>query len=100
VPAIAYILLRTLVEERRRAHSLLYITDLQLGPIHACVLAHQLSNTLALLFFAQVSRDRLLFVSYRTSYDTMTEAVRNFPGECGIRRTSENSVNAKFVERN
>jgi hypothetical protein len=68
VPALPYVLLRAPVEERYRAHSLLNITDLQLGPIHACLLAHQLSDALALLFFAQVSRDRLLFVSYRTSY--------------------------------
>ena len=55
------------------------MTDPQLGPIQACLLAHQLSNTLALLFFADVSRDRLLyFDSYRTSYDTRTEAVRDF----------------------
>jgi hypothetical protein len=60
VPALAYLLLRAPVEERHRAHSLLDLTDLQLGPIQACLLAHQLSDTLALLFFAQVSRDRLL----------------------------------------
>jgi hypothetical protein len=77
----SYVLLRAPVEERCRAHSLLDITDLQLGPIQACLLAHQLSDTLVLLLFAQVSRDRLLascFVSYRTSYDTRTEAVRDF----------------------
>src|SRR5215208_4260081 len=77
-PALAYVLLRAPVEERCRAHSLLDITNLQSGPIHACLLAHQLSDTLALFFFAQVSRDRLLFVSYRTSYVTSTEAVTNF----------------------
>ena len=59
--ALPYVLLRAPVEQRYRAHSLLDITDLQLGPIHACLLAHQLSNALALLFFAEVSRDRLLF---------------------------------------
>src|SRR5215212_9552821 len=61
VPALAYLLLRAPVEERRRAHSLLDITDRQLGPIQACLLAHQLSYTLALFVFADVSRDRLLF---------------------------------------
>ena len=45
------------------------------------------SDTLALLFFAQVSRDRLLFVSYRTSYDISIEAV-----------TNENGGKAKFAE--
>ena len=60
-PALAYVLLRAPVEERRRAHSLLDIDDLQRRPIHACFLAHQLSDTLALLFFARVIRDRLLF---------------------------------------
>jgi hypothetical protein len=78
VPALPYVLLRALVEERYRAHSLLDFADLQSGPIQACLLAHQLSDELALLFFAQVSRYRLLFVSYRTSYDTRTEAVTNF----------------------
>jgi hypothetical protein len=77
VPTLAYVILRAPVEERYRAHSLLDITDLQSGPIHACLLAHQLSDALALLFFAEVSRDRLLFVSYLTSYDTRTEAVTN-----------------------
>ena len=61
VPALPYLLLRAPVEERYRAHSLLDLTDLQLGPIHACLFPHQLSNTLPLFFFAQVSRDRLLF---------------------------------------
>src|SRR5215210_3431541 len=61
VPALPYLLLRAPVEERYRAHSLLDFTDLQLGPIHAGLLAHQLSNTLALFFLIQVSRDRLLF---------------------------------------
>src|SRR5215213_3160572 len=74
-PALAYVLLRAPVEERYRAHSLLDITDLQSGPIHACLLLHQLSDTLALLFFAEVSRDRLLFVSRRTSYATRTVAL-------------------------
>src|SRR5215213_8395184 len=59
-PALAYVLLRAPVEQRYRAHSLLDITDFQSGPIHACLLAHQLSDTLALFFIAQVSRDRLL----------------------------------------
>jgi hypothetical protein len=75
VPSLAYVLLRAPVEERYRAHSLLDITDLQSGPIHACLLLHQLSDTLALLFFAEVSRDRLLFVSRRTSYATRTVAL-------------------------
>src|SRR5215203_5173054 len=86
-PALAYVLLRAPVEERYRAHSLLDITDLQSGPVHACVLAHQLSNTLALLFFAQVSRDRLLFL-LATEHPTS-------PGP-RLRRTSQNAVNAKF----
>src|SRR5215208_4411127 len=80
-PALAYVLLRAPVEERYRAHSLLDITDLQRGPIQTCLLAHQLSYTLALFFFAQVNRDRLLasyFVSYPTSYEIRTEAVHNF----------------------
>ena len=102
-PALAYVLLLAPVEQRYRAHSLLYITDLQSGPIKACLLLHQLSDTLALLFFAQVSRDRLLasyFVSYRTSYDTKTEAVRDFralrQGE--VRRTllARTRVNIKL----
>src|SRR5215208_2430366 len=70
VPSLAYLLLRAPVEERYRAHSLLDLTDRQLGPIHACLLAHQLSDALALFFFAQVSHDLLLFVSYRTPYAT------------------------------
>src|SRR5215208_1958884 len=81
-PALAYVLLRAPVEESYRAHSLLDVTDLQLGPIHACLLAHQLSDALPLLFFAQVSRDRLLasyFDSYPTSYDTRTEAEVQLP---------------------
>ena len=76
--ALPYVLLRAPVEERYRAHSLLDITDFQLRPIQSCLLAHQLSDALALIFFAQVSRDRLLFVSYRISYVTSTEAVTNF----------------------
>ena len=78
MPWLPYVLLRAPVEERYRAHSLLDISDLQLGPIQACLLLHQLSDTLLLLFFAEASRDRLLFVSYRTSYVTSTEAVTNF----------------------
>src|SRR5215213_2352678 len=61
VPALPYLLLRAPVEERYRAHSLLDLSDLQLGPIHAGLLVHQLSDALSLFFFAQVSRDRLLF---------------------------------------
>src|SRR5215208_203284 len=61
VPALPYLLLRAPVEERSRAHRLLDLSDLQLGPIHACCLAHQLSDALPLFFLAQVSRDRLLF---------------------------------------
>src|SRR5215218_2492021 len=80
VPALPYLLLRAPVEERYRAHSLLDITYLQLGPIHTCLLAHQLSDALPLLFFAQVSRDRLLFVSYRSSYATTSGAVRSRAG--------------------
>src|SRR5215208_3176698 len=71
VPALPYLLLLAPVVERYRAHSLIDLTDLQLGPIQACLLAHQLSDALALFFFAQVSHDLLLlFVSYRTPYAT------------------------------
>jgi hypothetical protein len=79
MPALPYLLLRAPVEERDRAHRLLDLSDLQLGPIHACLLAHQLSYTLALLFLAQVSRNRLLasLVSSRTSYATTGGAVRS-----------------------
>src|SRR5215208_7934580 len=73
VPALAYLLLRAPVEERYRAHSLLDLTDLQLGPIQACLLAHQLSDTLTLLFLAQVSRDRLL-VCLATEHPTSPRA--------------------------
>src|SRR5919107_4334915 len=60
VPVLPYLLLRAPVEKRYRAHSLINLTDRQLGPIHACLLAHQLSDALPLFFLAQVSRDRLL----------------------------------------
>ena len=50
MPALAHVLLRAPVEERHRAHRLLDITDLQLGPIHARFLPHQLSDALPLLF--------------------------------------------------
>jgi hypothetical protein len=61
VTAPPHVLLRVPVEDRCRGHGLLDTTDLQLGPIDARLLAHQLSDTLALFFLAQVSRDRLLF---------------------------------------
>jgi hypothetical protein len=57
VPALPYVLLPGPVEERYRAHRLLDTNDLQRGPIHPCLLAHQLSDTLLLVFFAQVSRE-------------------------------------------
>src|SRR5215204_2142394 len=63
MPALAYLLLGAPVEERYRAHTLLDINYLQGGPIHPSLLAHQLSETLALFFFAQVSRGRLPFFS-------------------------------------
>src|SRR5918998_1395231 len=83
-PALAYVLLRAPVEERGRAHSLLDLTDLQLRPIQACLLAHQLSYTLALLFFAQVSRDRLLCVSYRTLYAITASVTLLSPSRSGV----------------
>ena len=96
-PSLAYVLLRAPVEERYRAHSLLDITDLQLRPIHACLLAHQLSNTLPLFFLAQVSREiASYFVSYLTSYFTRTEAVRN-ARESSFQRLYEKS--AKMANR-
>src|SRR5688572_28954084 len=82
-PALAYVLLRAPVEERYRAHTLLDLTDLQLGPIQACLLAHQLSDTLALFFFAQVSRDLLLFVSYRTPCATTASVTLLSPSRSG-----------------
>src|SRR5215208_4506920 len=99
VPALAYLLLRAPVEERYRAHTLLDLTDLQLGPIHACLLAHQLSDTLPLLFFAQVSRDRLLFVSYRTSYETgaSVHPPETLPFSAPCQRTSQTIL---FPEQN
>src|SRR5215211_6989661 len=73
VPALPYLLLRAPVEERYRAHSLLNLTDLQLGPIHASLLAHQFSDALSLFFLIQVSRDRLL-VCLATEHPTLSWA--------------------------
>src|SRR5215216_5199821 len=91
VPALPYLLLRAPVEERYRAHRLLDLSDLQLGPIHACCLAHQLSDALPLFFLAQVSRDRLL-VCLATEHPTPPRAAlcallspsRSGPGLCPI----------------
>src|SRR5215211_2395780 len=100
VPALPYLLLRAPVEERYRAHSLLDISDLQLGPIQACLLAHQLSDALLLLFFAQVSRDRLLFVSYRTSYVTWASVCppETLPFSAPCQRTSQTIVFPKHSD--
>src|SRR5215208_3670472 len=84
VPALPYLLLLAPVVERYRAHSLLDITDLQLGPIQARLLAHQLSDALALFFFTQVSRDLLLCVSYRTLYATTASVTLLSPSRSGV----------------
>src|SRR5215213_4506339 len=96
-PALAYVLLRAPVEERYRAHSLLDVSDLQSGPVHACLLPHQLSDALPLLFFAQVSRDCLLFCQLPNILRHQDRGCADLPST-RVRRTSENSPSRHFVE--
>ena len=77
MPALPYLLLRAPVEERYRVHTLLDLTDRQLGLIHACLLPYQLSDALPLLFFAQVSRDRLLVCQLPDTLRTRTASVHS-----------------------